>query len=383
MNNRIEELDSIRGIAALSVIFGHYLNIFSSTIETKLIEYGPFRPLISGNEAVLLFFMLSGFVLSLPFLKGRKNNLSNYRDFAIKRIARIYLPYLVAIIIAIICNYFLYNGNVDHLSGWFNALWDSPITFEAIAQHLLFLGEYPKQFNVVTWSLVEELRISLIFPILMMLVLKFNWKANIGLVATLYLLSILIRIILGSSYDGISYTIYYSSIFVVGALIAKNKDEIVNYIKNLSNIKQTIFVITGLFLYAYAKPSFALNLFYNMENFYRGKIDFIFTITGVAMIVIMSISIKPISRFLLKNSIKFLGKISFSVYLYHLIILLSFIYIFDTMLPIWLILVVSFIFTILISTVSYYYVEEPAINFGKFLVSKINNKKDKREKVAV
>lgn len=379
MNKRYEELDSIRGLAALSVVFAHYLNIFQSSAKTTLIEYGPLRLIVAGNEAVLLFFLLSGFVLSLPFLKGRDINLLNYRDFAIKRIARIYLPYLVAILLTIVCNYLFYKGSIHGLSDWFNARWSQPITLEAIIQHIIFLGEYPKQFNVVSWSLVEELRISLIFPIIMIIVLKSNWKGIFGLSVALYFLSILIRVVFGSEYDPIANTIHYSVIFVIGALIAKYKDAIINYTITLTKIKKILFVVIGLFMYTYAKPSFAINIIYNIDIFYRERVDFIFTILGASMIVIMSMSIKPISKFLLNKVIKFVGKISFSLYLYHLVILLTFVNLFSTILPIGLILILSFAFSILVSTISYYYVEQPTIKLGKKIVSRLS--KEKKESI--
>ena len=73
------ELDSLRGLAALSVVCSHYLNLFrdpqsSYTNAGNLIESIALTPLFglfAGHEAVMLFFVLSGFVLSLQFI-GRK-----------------------------------------------------------------------------------------------------------------------------------------------------------------------------------------------------------------------------------------------------------------------------------------------------------------------
>jgi peptidoglycan/LPS O-acetylase OafA/YrhL len=369
VNKRYHELDSIRGLAAMSVVFAHYLNIFPSSTKTNLIEYGPTRLLVAGNEAVLLFFLLSGFVLALPFLKGREINLLNYRDFAIKRVARIYLPYLAVILIAVMGNYLLYTGDIKYLSTWFNNRWAEPISLKAFIDHVVFLGDYPKQFNTVTWSLVEELRISLIFPILMIFVLRFTWIKNVIFAFSLFLISILVYLIFGENSNDISGTISYSAIFVIGAILAKHKDDLFSYLNQLSKINKLLFIAGGLFLYVYAKPSFALNSLFGVNEFYRIKIDFWFTVSGAAMIVIMAISFEKLSNLLSHNIINFFGKISFSVYLYHLIVLLSFVYIFDSILPIWVILVLSFAVTIGISTLSYYYIELPSMNFGKRLVS--------------
>ncbi len=61
----------------------------------------PLRLLIAGHQAVILFFLLSGFVLTLPYKK--KTGLG-YGPFLVKRVCRIYLPYLGALALAILCD---------------------------------------------------------------------------------------------------------------------------------------------------------------------------------------------------------------------------------------------------------------------------------------
>ena len=71
---RHEELDSIRGISSLVVMIGHYLMIFSAfqnysyednkPFVVYLLKETPARLIFSsGNESVIIFFVLSGFVL--------------------------------------------------------------------------------------------------------------------------------------------------------------------------------------------------------------------------------------------------------------------------------------------------------------------------------
>ncbi|WP_410805811.1 acyltransferase family protein, partial [Paraburkholderia sp. SIMBA_053] len=75
MNKRYLELDSLRGLAALSVLFYHCLRIFPS-LDVGAPDFAndsdnwfinallntPLRILWSGHESVILFFILSGFV---------------------------------------------------------------------------------------------------------------------------------------------------------------------------------------------------------------------------------------------------------------------------------------------------------------------------------
>lgn len=85
MSNRLDHVDGMRGIAALLVLFQHCLEKSSSWADFP-------QPILEtlniGRFGVLLFFLISGFVI--PFsLKGQ----SPIRNFAISRAARL-LPAL-------------------------------------------------------------------------------------------------------------------------------------------------------------------------------------------------------------------------------------------------------------------------------------------------
>ena len=122
-----KELDSLRGLAAITVLNGHYLNLFKVKQgpfvglgeKVELAHKTPLFALMAGHESVMLFFVLSGFVLSLPFLNGRT---VNYGSYAIRRTFRIYVPYLAALALALVCNVLIYRGPIPELSEWFNTL---------------------------------------------------------------------------------------------------------------------------------------------------------------------------------------------------------------------------------------------------------------------
>ncbi|WP_242303189.1 hypothetical protein [Bacillus cereus group sp. BfR-BA-01495] len=77
MNKRYLKLNSLRGIAALLFVFQHYLNVLPSYDDyfsflnefsiLRLIKDTLFPFLQNGHESVILFFFVSGFVLSLFF----------------------------------------------------------------------------------------------------------------------------------------------------------------------------------------------------------------------------------------------------------------------------------------------------------------------------
>jgi peptidoglycan/LPS O-acetylase OafA/YrhL len=101
-------------------------------------------------------------------------------------------------------------------------------------------------------------------------------------------------------------------------------------------------------------------------------------VAGSILIIIITLSSKGFQRFLLVKPLRFLGKISYSLYLFHLPILFSLIYLFYDSIPYWIIVVITFPLTLLLSNVSWNYIEKPSINYGKTLISKLKNTAKKR-----
>src|SRR5690349_14633266 len=98
---RIDKLDSIRGIAAMAVVFGHCWGSLPPPRPGSWLFYfaaSPLALLRDGIDAVVVFFVLSGLVLAPPFLAARPRR---YWPFVIRRICRIWIPYAVVLIVAV------------------------------------------------------------------------------------------------------------------------------------------------------------------------------------------------------------------------------------------------------------------------------------------
>lgn len=95
--NRLQELDALRGIAALLIVFFHF------TIEKT--QYSSF--LKFGTTGVDLFFMISGFVIFMSVQK-----VSRGIDFVINRFSRLYPTYwaCVTFTFILLTIYYLYKG---------------------------------------------------------------------------------------------------------------------------------------------------------------------------------------------------------------------------------------------------------------------------------
>src|SRR5439155_15165317 len=129
-----------------------------------VVTHSPLRIVFAGNEAVLLFFVLSGLVLARPYAAGRG---PSYLAFAWRRVARIYLPYLVAVAASLtLLQIGAGASRTSGTSGWFEAMWSRPVTPAGLLEVLLMLDSHPAIrdsdiFNTLSpaWSLAHEMRL--------------------------------------------------------------------------------------------------------------------------------------------------------------------------------------------------------------------------------
>src|SRR5579859_7503752 len=95
---RLGELDALRGLAALAVSFQHVLLLTGAAgAVLALAALTPLNAMFDGTRAVLFFFVLSGFVLAVPFFRG----VVSPAGFVAKRAARIYPAYWLALVVSI------------------------------------------------------------------------------------------------------------------------------------------------------------------------------------------------------------------------------------------------------------------------------------------
>ena len=243
---RDHELDGLRGLAALIVAFFHFDAVWSACGRPQwvgfLLEKTPLALFVSGNASVILFFILSGFVLALPWVRGRPDG---YAVFAVKRICRIWLPYLVALCLSVLGNW-KFHG-LKGVSSWFELMWGQPVDPGLVLRHVLFLGSYPTEsFNGVFWTLRMEMRISLIFPLLCWAVLYFTPGRAILLVG------LFLGGALGSLWlipKGIGFTLLYVGLFLVGILMARHRRQVGAMVTRLPRAAWVPWLLLSLFFY--------------------------------------------------------------------------------------------------------------------------------------
>ncbi|CAG7632626.1 acyltransferase family protein [Paenibacillus allorhizosphaerae] len=382
---RFEELDSLRGLAAMSVLIGHclimlpYLTSKQYTTEMwvwNIIKFTPISAIWAGHEAVILFFILSGFVLSIPYNNGKE---LPYPTYLVRRICRIYIPYLFVIFLAILSRTYISSSQISIFSDWYNSLWRSDITIQTIIDHIIFLGKYDTNaLNTVIWSLVEELRISIIFPFIMLLVIRFNWKINIGIGLTSSLISYAAYYIKWHSSNtalikavGYASTLEWLPMFIIGAVLAKNSNSICMLYKRLSRSTRIVMLLCGLMLYTYSHW-----MPFGGKLLHITIVEDWIILAGASIFIIFALFSGSVSRFLMFKPIHFIGKISYSIYLSHMIILLVMVNLLYGLIPLALIWLLTIILTIVISALMYFYIELPSIKLGRFLTKGITRREN-------
>ncbi|WP_161977007.1 acyltransferase family protein [Dictyobacter kobayashii] len=153
-------MDGVRALACLGVVSFH-LNLWSYIGHVWHPFFGDFGAMISslaliGETGVLLFFLLSGFLLFLPYAKSMlfDSDWPSLRRFYIRRVFRILPAYYVALFLM------LFYLNPDYLQP---AYWDKILLF------LTFRMDLPatyQQLNPPFWTLAIEFQFYLLLPLL-------------------------------------------------------------------------------------------------------------------------------------------------------------------------------------------------------------------------
>lgn len=320
----------------------------------------PLHLLWAGHEAVIFFFVLSGFVLSLPFFSGDKE--FRYGKFIMKRLFRIYIPYLAAIFFTFVCYSLFSDKTAEGLSNWFGTMWDEKLTAKTVLNHILLIGDFStSEYNTVIWSLVHEVRISFFFPLIVFIVVKINWKWCIGIcfvLSGIFGVSHLLGLETIHGYrNGYFDTVHYTSMFIIGVLLAKNKDVLSNRLKSAGKIKQIFLIIGALFIYTYshllsALPSNIIGVEWGIT-------------VGASLLIVLALSSDGFSTILSHRILVILGELSYSLYLVHIPVIFSAFYLLGKVLPIWGIFSIALPLTFLFAYLCRKYIELPSARLGR------------------
>jgi peptidoglycan/LPS O-acetylase OafA/YrhL len=317
------ELDALRGIAALVVVLDHYSRLWdpgSLTPRVRTLLEQVLRPVFNGSASVVLFFLLSGFVLSLPYKRGSSLPFST---FLLRRLARIYLPYLGALGLALLGDFYLHQPIA--VSHWFSETWTAPLSWPLILQHVLLIGNYDTaQINTAFWSLAVEMRLSIVFPFFCIPFLR--WRSRFawtlfGIFFVLYFafLRTLPHRMEPFSFSNLSEMANGTLCFAAGILLARWLEPAKTFWTACSSLQRILFCLVAFGLFEWSG---------DLGQFHLWAVIGLLTMAGGCGLLLAALSSRHISLVLNHRIPAYLGQISYSLYLVHGTILFALVHLF-------------------------------------------------------
>lgn len=335
-------LDCFRGIFALIVALGHFYawSGFGENFPSSFVY------------AVDFFFVLSGFVLTNSIMNSDKNNDDGYVNFFIKRIFRIFPLYYFTTLVGMVCSVFLYNLDLE-------------LNYMRIFQ-ILFLGQMTGFSDGgdflhnspvgIAWSISAEIWVGFIyFTIVFLLKCKQHILFTVSLVISWICFVIMNRYSpngMEETYRQLTPFITFGSIrcllgFSMGFIIWFLSRKIFFLKENtFINLSQVLIVILIFYLYTNDSHNRQLGI---LSPIFSSILIFLFTINT------------KVFRLLNNKVGKFLGEISYSLYLTHPVVIAVFIKL--NLAPSFLYVCIS----LFLLYISYFYVENKFIKKVKYV----------------
>ncbi|MFZ6735345.1 acyltransferase family protein [Undibacterium sp. Ji42W] len=353
---RYQYIDFLRGFAALLVIYQHTIdfasmaqaNVQLNAVEVAIAHFFS-KQIGIGEIGVCIFLMVSGFVV--PF------SLSTYpvepvKTFVIHRFFRLYPVYWLSVVLGLIFVWWRFGvsqggNNIDWLMFFTNLT-----MFQAFVGIDNIIGSY--------WTLALEL-LFYFFCIYLFSRGKMTSLKNIVLLmlAVLLLPKLFHRLMTVSAYSAnVLFYLRYIGYMFFGLLY---RDWLLN--KDSASGMKALFVLVWTFL-----------IFTGRDILHFWTLDTAQLRSPAAQLIAITIFILTTTVFKIQGKLgSFLGKISYSMYLFHPVIFYPlYTYVWRSLPTDWqshpnLFFVMSALLTIAFSYCTYRWLEEPSIALGKKL----------------
>jgi len=323
---RLRGLDGLRGIAAVIVLLHHCALMNAGVSDVYLdpslpvapgsfaaiVTRTPLQLFFSGEEAVLIFFVLSGLVVAIPPLARADFDWTAYYP---RRIVRLLLPVAASVLLAVIV-----ISTSLHDPSAAPSTWAAASTFPAIDWHEavrdvdVLIGTAP--YNNALWSLRFELLFSILLPVYVVVAAvagRWWWAVAFGAA-----FAIALGAVVGDPF------LLYLPIFLLGTIMAAHLSRLpalgVGRIPGRwRGVLGAVALILGVVL---------LEARWESAPFGTGSravasVVQVLEVLGAALIVLVAVAWAPFARFLELRFVQWLGRISFSLYLVHLPILIA------------------------------------------------------------
>ena len=293
-NNFISHLQSLRGIAAMIIVLHHQKSLSSLLAENDFMA--------NSDLAVDFFFVLSGFVIALNY-KNILFSQSILISFIKKRFLRLYPLHFIMLIIYLILEFLKYQFEKE--TGFeANEPAFSTSNLSSFVSNLFLLQgliDPELSYNEVSWSISFEFYTYILFAFFVFFIRnKIIYFSLISLI-TFVSLFYVYKLGLMDESNRLGY-LRCSYSFFLGSLIYSINNKIRNI--NLSILEIPIFLIT-IYLFCYIPDTTFMPLIF-----------------AILILILNQTTNRSFIKILLNNKILiFLGKISYSIYMIHYLVI--------------------------------------------------------------
>lgn len=371
---RLYSLDGLRGVASLVVVFHHcalafpaFSNAYTSSEVPPhwsalwWITATPLRMLTFGAEAVILFFILSGMVISIPVLTKHD---FNWRSYLVSRTLRLWLPVAASVMLATLWISLVPQSGGPSVSKW--VLYRSTPSLdwaEVLASLDALRG--PTRLNNPLWSIQWELIFSLLLPLFLWAALSLRTRP----------LAVALACSLAVWLGGVTGVpaLNYLPVFLIGVTMAVRWNSISSIMTKISDRRLGLptWIAISLAAVLLLSAHWILWSFGVVEPMVMAG-SRVLVLWGAAGIVVIA-ALCPFVRTLLEFPFtQWLGRISFSLYLVHAPILIWYIYLFganEWMKPVLFAVPTS----IFVAQLFYWSIEKPSHKLAKKIGNHVSN----------
>lgn len=289
----IRKLNTLRGLAAMIVVIAHYSN-HNNWLDSKLGSG-------AGQLGVMIFFMLSGFLMSFLYLQ-KEFDRTNVINYVVARAARVLPLFLIVVFIS----YFA-NATVAQ-----SVMYDIPDVRSLLAHLFLLNGES------VLWTIAPEIQFYALFIVIWAMFRR--WLSLLFIAASFIVIALFFLRFPDFNGDWGGMTIKFTlfrclPFFIVGLILghAYKCLEIPKYLRT------NWFVVTLIFI-----PLLYPKIYFALTGVHHGAWKDIGVLLVLSLIFFNVVFLIPDTNRLIANKLgDFLGKISYSLYLLHMPILLQ------------------------------------------------------------
>lgn len=323
---REPSLDGLRGVAAFVVVLYHITLVVPAVSSIYVggvspsphsiqwwLYRTPLRLFVAGHEAVLIFFVLSGFVLTLPLTRVGGPRWS-WRAYYPRRLCRLYLPVWAALALALLLA-LVVTRDVHFGSSWLAS--HKPPTAHAVGKDgVLLFGT--SNLDSPLWSLRWEVWFSLLLPVMFGLLLLLRvrrwWPAAVLLLVGMSLASRFAAVVdaLPVSWMTVGL-LQYLPVFGIGMLLALNRDQVERIGARISGAAW--WAVTVVALLMVVSPSLV-----GAPGAPFGAVKaatYAASLLGAATLVFIALEWAGAGRTLESRPVQWAGSRSFTIYLIH------------------------------------------------------------------